>query len=89
MTPRQHATAFRVWQYAHARGWDCTTAEIAEALGLGARSVAMLCHARGWLNRLRSTAVAGDIKAQRYAGTSYAGDLDTIADVRSIIGEIL
>jgi hypothetical protein len=72
MTPRQQATAFRIWQFANARGWDCTAAEIGEALDMSASSVATFCVYRGWNGRLRSSE-----RAARWSDRlgSYAADL--------------
>ena len=55
MSPRMEAMAFRIWQYANPRGWDCTVGEIAEALDMHPIPVGRVCAMRGWHVRLRKT----------------------------------
>ena len=55
MSPRVEAMAFRIWQYANPRGWDCTVGEIAEALDMHPIPVGRVCAMRGWHVRLRKT----------------------------------
>lgn len=55
MTPRSEALAFRIWQYADPLGWDCTTGEVAEAIGVSTARVARVCRMKGWKRRLRAS----------------------------------
>lgn len=55
MSPYTEAMAFRIWQYANPRGWDCTVGEIAEALDMHPSPVGRVCVMRGWHVRLRKT----------------------------------
>ena len=55
MSPYTEALAFRIWQYANPRGWDCTVGEIAEALDMHPSPVGRVCAMRGWHVRLRKT----------------------------------
>lgn len=74
MTPRTQALAFRIWQYCTPRGWDCTYAEIAEALNVDARAVGAIAQSRGWRNRLRVAArnmdYRGQMKTAHFGGFS-------------------
>lgn len=54
MSAHTEAIAYRIWAYAEPLGWDCTVKEIAEALGVGWRTVANTCRHRNWLQRLRT-----------------------------------
>ena len=54
MTPKQNALAFRIWQYAEPLGWDCTAAEIADAVRSTPQAVWIVCKAKGWGTRVRS-----------------------------------
>ena len=55
MSPRMEAMAFRIWQYANPRGWDCTVGEIAAALEMQPSPIGRVCAMRGWHTRLRKT----------------------------------
>lgn len=52
---RTAALAFRIWQFAMARGWDVTMSETAEALDVAPQRVATIATNKRWLNRFRST----------------------------------
>jgi hypothetical protein len=82
MTPRQQATAFRIWSYANARGWDCTAAEIGEALDMSASSVATFCVHRGWNGRLRSGSGDPNCAGSRRPMGGYADELAIIEPLR-------
>ncbi len=55
MTPRGHAIAFRVWQYCQPLGWDCTLAEVADALDEPFATVRAVIGVKNWGGRLRMT----------------------------------
>jgi hypothetical protein len=66
MSPEQHrikakrdALAFRIWQFAESKNWDCTANEIADALHIHPNAVTSTCRHRGWSNRLRLEARNG------------------------------
>jgi hypothetical protein len=56
MNPKSAALAFRIWQYAHPLGWDCTVAEIADELREPVQRVQAICQHRGWNRKLRKVA---------------------------------
>jgi hypothetical protein len=64
MTPRREALAFRIWQFASAREWNVTSAEIAEALGESTDKVRAVAAARGWAQRMRSLTSADPGKSK-------------------------
>ena len=53
MTPRGHTIAYQIWAYANPRGWDCTIAECAEAIGVKSQSVGSVANWKGWIDRFR------------------------------------
>lgn len=55
MTPRGHAIAFRIWQYCQPLGWDCTLAEVADALDEPLATVRAVIKLKNWGGRLRMT----------------------------------
>jgi hypothetical protein len=55
LSPRSEALAYRIWAFASPRGWDCTSADIAEALGSTPHTVGAVCAFKGWSHRLRGT----------------------------------
>jgi len=55
MTPRGHAIAFRIWQYCQPRGWDCTLADVADALDEPFATVRAVIKLKNWGGRLRMT----------------------------------
>ena len=54
MNPKTEALAFRIWQWANEREWDCNVNEIAEALGEPIVRVTTVCSIKGWCGRLRA-----------------------------------
>jgi hypothetical protein len=54
MTPRSEALAFRIWQYCEPLGWDCTSTEVADVLGVSVWTVSNICKSKGWSERLRT-----------------------------------
>ena len=72
LTPRTEALAFRIWQFANPRGWDCSAIEIAEHLDLSTNVVVGICAAKGWHNRLRRK-TAGRMPGGFHSGTQVAG----------------
>ena len=55
MSPKSEAIAYRAYIWARDRGWDCTIAECAEAIGVGAKSLRTILVMKGWSNRFRSS----------------------------------
>ena len=53
MTPRTAALRFRIWQHCEPIGWDCTMAEVAEALEVDVKSVGAVVRNAGWAERFR------------------------------------
>lgn len=53
--PKTEATAFLIWRVASPAEWNLTAREIADQIGTSAKSVARVCHEKGWTSRLRST----------------------------------
>ena len=51
---RRDAAAFRIWQFCDACEWDCTLADVAEALELSLSSVRGHCASRGWTDHMRA-----------------------------------
>lgn len=51
--PKTEALAFRIWAYASRNGWNCTMAEIAEALDESKDRIRAIVVHRNWTNRLR------------------------------------
>lgn len=54
LSPRSEALAYRIWAYANPLGWDCTIAELADALDAKFGSVRNVVSMKGWIGRLRS-----------------------------------
>lgn len=74
---RAAALAYRIWCYANAIGWNCTTAEIAEALGVSAKTVGMTLFYRGWRERVRGVAVTGS-RRRETATSNFSGNADIL-----------
>ena len=74
MTPRTEALAFRIWQYANPRGWDCTAGEVGDAIGSSPMQVGIACSAKGWGTRLR-------------AHRTYHSPVSPYADYSILVGE--
>lgn len=55
MSIKAQALAFRVWQVAEPIGWDCTTQDVARAVGVYHLQVCKVVKAKGWQSRFRST----------------------------------
>lgn len=58
MTNRTRALRYRIWAYASPRGWDCTIAEVADALGEAIRTVSAISIRAGWASRFREARTA-------------------------------
>lgn len=71
MTPRGHAIAFRIWQVCTPLAWDCTLAEVADALDEPVATVRAVIKLKNWGGRLRRTQVD-----YRGAGGNYALSVD-------------
>ena len=55
LAPKSEAIAFLIWRVATPAEWNLTAREIADQIGVSAKSVAKICHDKGWTSRLRST----------------------------------
>jgi len=51
---RREALAFRIWQYASAREWNVTLADIADGIGESVERCRSTVVHRGWFQRIRS-----------------------------------
>lgn len=51
--PKTEALAFRIWAYARRIGWDCTIAQLAEALDENIHRVRAVVVHKKWTRRLR------------------------------------
>lgn len=54
MSHKTQALAYRVWVYAEPLGWNCTTQEVASALGESLMRISAVCRSTGWYNRMRT-----------------------------------
>lgn len=70
MTPKQNALAFRIWQYAEPLGWDCTAAEIADAVRSTPQAVVSVVKMKGWWTRIRTTRSENVMRRWNGAGIS-------------------
>jgi len=55
LSPRSEALALRIYNHCVPLEWDCTHADVADALGVGVRQVGTVCKVKGWNQRLRVT----------------------------------
>ena len=55
LSPRREALALRIYNHCVPLEWDCTHADVADALGVGVRLVVAVCRDKGWNQRLRVT----------------------------------
>ena len=53
--PRTEALALRIYNHCTPLGWDCTSADVAEALDVSWQRVSSVCRIKGWTERLRGT----------------------------------
>lgn len=53
LTTRSETLAFRVWAHAKPLGWDCTIAEIADAIDEDMERIRRVCQLKGWGRRFR------------------------------------
>ena len=60
MTPRTMALRYRIWAYASPLGWDCTIAEIADALDIPMGLARSVIIGAGWHNKIRSSTLRRD-----------------------------
>lgn len=56
LSAKSEALAFRIWAYASPIGWDCTIHDVAQALGVSARSVGAVALHKRWSERFRRNA---------------------------------
>ncbi len=76
MTPRGHAIAFRIWQLCKPLAWDCTLAEVAEAVDEPVATVRAVIKLKNWGGRLRTTKA----HYRGAGGNSYAASADNALD---------
>lgn len=57
MTPTTETIAYRIWGYASPREWDCTPADVADALDIPRRAVSSTIRIKRWAGRFRSTRI--------------------------------
>jgi hypothetical protein len=55
LSPRSEALALRIYNHCVPLEWDCTHADVADALGEDVRRVGNVCRNKGWNQRLRVT----------------------------------
>jgi len=67
MTPRGHTIAYQIWAYANPRGWDCTSNEVADALGLDRRAVARVAGLQKWTERFRANAETAQTREMAFS----------------------
>ena len=53
LSPATQALAYRIWAHCQPIGWNCTIAEIADALGVDWRRVQSTMVLKGWSGRVR------------------------------------
>jgi hypothetical protein len=90
MNPRTMALRYRIWAHAAPRGWNCTAAEIAEALGETQQRVSRALVVAKWNSRVRVGSIARgpDNSYRRDVGSS--SDVDgTISAGRAIAAELM
>jgi hypothetical protein len=77
---RREALAFRIWQYASAREWNVTLADIADGIGESIDRCRSTVVHRGWFPRIRSMS-AGHLEANPTIGahTSIHSGVRTVA----------
>lgn len=49
------ANAYRIWSWCNLHGWEHTTAEISEGVGLATQQVIAILNHKGWMDRVRRT----------------------------------
>ena len=54
LSPATQALAYRIWAHCQPIGWNCTIAEISDALGVDWRRVNWTLGRKGWSGRVRS-----------------------------------
>jgi hypothetical protein len=57
-TPSTERIAYQAWAFAAPLGWDCTTRQIADAIGENIHRVQGVIQSKGWNRRLRSERAA-------------------------------
>lgn len=53
MNVKLEVLAFRIYQYAHPKGWDCLMSDVADALNVSLSSVRYVSTVKGWNSRFR------------------------------------
>ena len=71
-TLRTEARAFVIWRYATPREWDCTVAELAEALELTRAAVYHVLRKKGWQGRVTRDLVSMAGRGERNTSISAA-----------------
>ena len=70
LSPHSEAVAFRIWAHCDPIGWDCTSRDVADALGIDGASVGQVCRLKGWTQRLRVDGPDSDIRSGLKDGRS-------------------
>lgn len=79
--PKSEALAFRIWAHARALGWNCSIAELAEALNENINRVRAIVVHKKWTNRLRVSEkfVSREIDTRRnYLATEVASQTNSV-----------
>jgi len=53
LSPSSEALAFRIWAYAHPKGWDVLLADVAKDLNVSIAQVRWVVTAKRWKSRFR------------------------------------
>jgi hypothetical protein len=81
MSIRTEVLAFRIWAFAHPRGWDCTLQELSDATGESFARISSVCQVKKWNGRLRSTSMQ-NFGLNGVAGTAREDEVATAAMVQ-------
>lgn len=81
ISPRTMALRYRIWAYAAPKGWDVTTADIAEALGESRACIRRILVDAGWLERTRAT--RQDTAMSSWNGSARAAASHIASDILS------
>ena len=81
ISPRTMALRYRIWAYAAPKGWDVTTADIAESLGESNARIRRALMDAGWLERTRAT--RQDTAMTSWNGSARAAAGHIAADILS------
>jgi len=77
LSPRSEALALRIYNHCVPLEWDCTHADVADALGVSVGRVRSVCKVKGWNQRLRVT--------KPYSNSSRREDAINAHDLRRLV----